>query len=62
MDKALEALHEASISIACAMDAREEITFHDLRHIQQQLNILEDFLNPFTIEELKGSQCYTKPQ
>ena len=56
MNKALEALREASISIACAMDAREEITFHDLRHIQQQLNILEDFLDPFIIEELQGME------
>ena len=56
MGKALEALREASISIACAMDAREEITLHDLRHIQQQLNILEDFLDPFIIEELREMQ------
>ena len=56
MDEALKALREASISIACAMDAMEEITLHDLRHIQQQLNILEDFLDPFIIEELKGTK------
>ena len=53
--KAIEALKEASISIACLMDdiasdenndiAIWDVNQNDLPHIQKQLAILEDYFN-----------------
>ena len=54
MDKTLEAVREASISIACLLDAvqGEEIQ-KDVEHIQNQITIIENFLEPFTVAELE---------
>jgi len=38
----IEALKEASISIACALDEVGEVTREDLEHIQKQITILEN--------------------
>jgi hypothetical protein len=38
----IEALKEASISIACALDEVGEVTREDLEHIQEQITILEN--------------------
>ena len=64
-DEALDALHEASLSIACLTDFYEyledenndlknpkwvlkegELLKKDIYHIQDQITILENFLNP----------------
>ena len=64
MDKALKAVREASISIACLLDdvsvnKSEEINLSelhkDIEHIQDQITILENYLEPFVIEELNNS-------
>jgi len=39
----IEALKEASISIACCLDEVSEVTKEDLEHIQSQLCILENY-------------------
>ena len=38
----IEALKEASISIASALDDVSEVTKEDLEHIQKQITILEN--------------------
>ena len=38
----IEALKEASISVACALDEVGEVTREDLEHIQKQITILEN--------------------
>ena len=50
----IEALKEASISIACALDEVGEVTKEDLEHIQKQITILEEYLDPFYVEELEN--------
>jgi len=63
-DKVLEAVREASISIACLMDDCDfvQINRHpmkilvletDVEHIQDQLTIIENYLDPFVVAELK---------
>ena len=54
MNKTLEAVREASISLACLLDDvhGEEIQ-KDIEHIQDQLTIIENFLEPFTVAELE---------
>ena len=54
MNKTLEAVREASISLACLLDdvQGEEIQ-KDIEHIQDQLTIIENFLEPFTVAELE---------
>ena len=42
-EKALEALGEASISIACCLDELKDITQQDLEHIQDQIIIIENY-------------------
>ena len=54
MDKVLEAIKEASISIACCLDEVDDVTQQDLEHIQKQITIIENYLEPFTIEELEN--------
>jgi hypothetical protein len=49
-EEALEALGEASISIACCLDEEESITTKDLEHIQDQITTLENYLNPYIKE------------
>jgi hypothetical protein len=54
MDKVLEAVREASISTACCLDEVGDVTQQDLEHIQKQITIIENYLEPFTIEELEN--------
>ena len=50
----LKALKEASVSIACCLDQPSEVTREDLEHIQKQITILENNLDPFYVEELES--------
>ena len=63
-DKVLEAVREASISIACLMDDCDfvQVNRHpmkilvlqkDIEHIQDQLTIIENYLDPFVVAELE---------
>jgi AMMECR1 domain-containing protein len=54
MNEVLEAVREASISIACCLDEVGDVTQQDLEHIQKQITIIENYLEPFTIEELEN--------
>ena len=54
MDKVLEAVKEASISIACCLDDVDDVTQKDLEHIQNQITIIENYLDPFVVTELNG--------
>ena len=49
-----KALKEASVSIACCLDDVESVTKKDLEHIQKQITILEEYLDPFYVEELEN--------
>jgi AMMECR1 domain-containing protein len=44
MDKVLEAVREASISIACCLDEVDDVTQQDLEHIQDQITMIENYL------------------
>jgi hypothetical protein len=44
MNEVLEAVKEASISIACCLDAIEDVTQQDLEHIQGQITAIENYL------------------
>jgi AMMECR1 domain-containing protein len=44
MDEVLEAVKEASISIACCLDEVDDVTQQDLEHIQSQITIIENYL------------------
>ena len=60
-DKVLEAVREASISIACLMDdcVDDEGNEWDaelkmaIEHIQDQITIIENYLDPFVVAELE---------
>ena len=63
-DKVLEAVREASMSIACLMDDCDfvQINRHPMKilvletaveHIQDQLTIIENYLEPFVVAELQ---------
>ena len=61
MDKLLEAVREASISVACLLDdvsvkQSADIELYelqkDIKHIQNKITIIENYLEPFVIEEL----------
>tara|TARA_R100001369_G_scaffold1998_1_gene6359 strand:+ start:38 stop:286 length:249 start_codon:yes stop_codon:yes gene_type:complete len=47
----MEALKEASISIACCLDEVGEVTQSDLEHIQMQLCILENYEDELKIRK-----------
>ena len=59
--KVLEAVREASISIACLMDdcVDDEGNEWDaelkmaIEHIQDQITIIENYLDPFVVAELE---------
>ena len=62
--KVLEAVREASISIACLMDDCDfvQVNHHpmkilvlqkDIEHIQDQITIIENYLDPFVVAELE---------
>ena len=50
--KVLEAVREASISIACLYDWLSEYQ-KDIEHIQDQITIIENYLDPFVVAELE---------
>jgi hypothetical protein len=51
MDKVIKALREASVSVACGLD--DGVLYRkDIEHIQKQITIIENFLDPVTVEEL----------
>ena len=61
MDKLLEAVKEASISVASLLDdIAEDENNHikvfeiekDIKHLQDQITIIENYLDPFVVEEL----------
>ena len=61
MNKLLEAVREASISVACLLDdvsvkQSADIKLYelqkDIKHIQNKITIIENYLEPFVIEEL----------
>ena len=61
MDKLLEAVKEASISVACLLDDIAEDENNDIKvfeiqkdikHLQDQITIIENYLDPFVVEEL----------
>ena len=55
MTEAIKALREASISIATLLDEHcDDPLKKDLEHIQKQITILENFLDPFTVAELEN--------
>ena len=51
--KILEAVREASISIACCLDEPSDVSKKDLEHIQDQITKIENYLTPFYLEELE---------
>ena len=53
MNEALKAVREASLSIACFLDEPDDISQGDLIHLQDQITILENFLDPFTVAEME---------
>ena len=61
MNKLLEAVKEASISVACLLDdvavnKSDELDLaeltKDIENIQNQITIIENYLEPFVVEEL----------
>ena len=55
----IEALKEASISIACALDEVGEVTKEDLEHIQKQITILEnEFYDEYDIQRDKANNTW----
>ena len=59
-DKVLEAVREASISIACLYDWLDDTAGinlseyqKDIEHIQDQITIIENYLDPFVVAELE---------
>ena len=61
MNRLIKALQEGSISIACLLDDvsvnnSQELNLaelqKDIEHIQDQITIIENYLDPFVIEEL----------
>ena len=53
MNILIKAIRESSISIACLLDEPSEVTQKDLKHIQDQITIIENYLEPFVVEELE---------
>ena len=53
-DEVLEAVREASISVACLMDDMDNITYEDLVHIQNQITFVENSIEPFNKGETNG--------
>ena len=48
-----KAVREASLSIACLLDEPDDISQADLIHLQDQITIIENFLDPFTVAEME---------
>ena len=52
MEKVMEAVKQASVSIACCLDEVEDVTQLDLEHLQNQITIIENYfkeLNKWTV-------------
>ena len=43
MEKVMEAVKQASISIACCLDEVEDVTQLDLEHLQNQITNIENY-------------------
>ena len=43
MEKVMEAVKQASVSIACCLDEVEDVTQLDLEHLQNQITIIENY-------------------
>ena len=64
MSEALKALREARETLnrllaqypSAGITARRFELNKDLKHIQDQITILENFLDPFTVEELENQE------
>jgi AMMECR1 domain-containing protein len=56
----IEALKEASISIACCLDEVSEVTKEDLEHIQSQLCILENYEDEEEVRNRKLNRKLTR--
>lgn len=56
----IEALKEASISIACCLDEVSEVTREDLEHIQSQLCILENYEDEEEVRNRKLNRKLTR--
>jgi len=65
MNEVLKAINEASISTACLLDDvavndNSELNLSelqkDIEHIQNQITVIENFLEPFTVAELEEQQ------
>ena len=63
MSEALKALREARETLnrllaqyPTGFTARRFALNKDLKHIQDQITILENFLDPFTVEELENQE------
>tara|TARA_R100000353_G_scaffold160438_1_gene120123 strand:+ start:1981 stop:2202 length:222 start_codon:yes stop_codon:yes gene_type:complete len=63
MDELIKAVKEASISVACLLDDiavnnSEELNLtelqKDIEHLQDQITIIENELDPFVVAELEG--------
>ena len=63
MDELIKAVKEASISVACLLDdiavnENNDIKIFelqkDIEHLQDQITIIENKLDPFTVAELEG--------
>ena len=63
MDELIKAVKEASISVACllddiAVDENNDIKIFelqkDIEHLQDQITIIENELDPFVVAELEG--------
>jgi len=61
MNRLIKAVKEGSISVACLLDDvavnnSEELNLtelqKDIEHLQDQITIIENYLDPFVIEEL----------
>jgi len=70
MNKVLNALEEASISVACLLDdvaVNDSSDLNltelktDIENIQNQITIIENYLEPFVIEELDTMKKEVEP-
>ena len=50
MEKVMEAVKQASVSIACCLDEVEDVTQLDLEHLQNQITIIENYFKEKKID------------
>ena len=51
----VEAVKEASISIACCLDEVEDVTKEDLEHIQDQITVMENYFGVKNYESKRNN-------